>query len=113
MPDDFDNMALVVDWLDARRNENLESLLDCYADDAGLDCRCEGIHLVGRSGLADYWKPRLKGFSAVAFGLEEITPVPEGVMLEYLDHEVKPVKVLFSFNSSGKIALMRCEPASG
>ena len=112
MPDDFDNMAVVVDWLDARRSENLESLLDCYADDAGLDCRCEGIYLSGRNGLAAYWKPRLKGLSATAFGLEEITPVPEGVMLEYLDHETRPVKVVFCFNSRGKIALMRCEPAS-
>lgn len=112
MPDDFDNLAVVVDWLDARRNENLELLLDCYADDASLDCRCEGIHLIGRSGLATYWKPRLKGFSPGAFGLEEITPVAEGVMLEYLNHEGKPVKVLFSFNSSGKIVQMRCEPAS-
>lgn len=110
MPDDFDNMAVVVDWLDACRNENLESLLDCYADDAGLDC--EGIHLVGRSGLAAYWKPRLKGFSAAAFGLEEITPTADGVMLEYINHEGKPVKVVFTFNSSGKIAQMRCEPAS-
>lgn len=112
MPDDFDNMAVVVDWLDACRNENLELLLDCYADDAGLDCRCEGIHLTGRSGLAAYWKPRLKGFSAAAFGLEEITPVGEGVMLEYLDHEARPVNVVFTFNSSGKISQMRCEPAS-
>ena len=112
VPDDFDNMAVVVDWLDACRNENLDQLLDCYADDASLDCRCEGIHLVGRSGLAAYWKPRLKGTSAAAFGLEEITPVVDGVMLEYLNYETMPVKVIFTFNSSGKIAQMRCEPAS-
>jgi hypothetical protein len=112
LPDDFDNMAVVVDWLDACRNENLELLLDCFADDAGLDCACEGINVTGRAALASYWAPRLKGFSPSAFGLEEITPTAEGVALHYLNHEGKPVKVAFTFNSSGKIAQLRCEPAS-
>ena len=112
MPDDFDSMAVVVDWLDACRNEDLELLLDCFADDASLDCSCEDINVAGRAGLAAHWKPRLKGFSPAAFGLEEITPVAEGVMLDYLNHEGTPVKVVFTFNSIGKIAHMRCEPAS-
>jgi len=112
LPDDFDIMAVVVDWLDACRNQNLELLLDCFADDAGLDCGCEGINVVGRIGLAAYWKPRLKGFSPAAFGLEEITPTADGVGLDYLNHEGKPVKVVFTFNASGKIARMRCEPIS-
>jgi hypothetical protein len=113
LPDDFDNMAVVVDWLDACRNVNLELLLDCFADDASLDCGCESIHIVGRAGLDAYWRPRLRSFSPKAFGLEEITPVAEGVMLDYLNHEGKPVEVVFSFNSKGKIARMRCDPASG
>lgn len=105
-------MAVVVDWLDACRNENLQLLLDCFADDAVLDCGCEGIDVQGRAALAAYWKPRLKGFSPGAFGLEEITPVAEGVMVDYLNHEGKPVKVVFTFNSNGKIARMRCNPIS-
>jgi hypothetical protein len=112
LPDDFDNMAVVVDWLDACRNENLELLLDCFAEDARLSCSCDGVDVFGRAGLTVYWKQRLKGFSPAAFGLEEITPVAEGVILEYLNHEGKPVKVVFSFNSKGKIAQMCCEPAS-
>jgi hypothetical protein len=112
LPDDFDDMAVVVDWLDACRDENLELLLDCFADDASLDCGCEGINVVGRSGLAAYWKPRLRGFSPAAFGLKEITPTAEGVRLKYLNHEGKPVRVAFTFNAGGKIARMRCEPAS-
>jgi hypothetical protein len=112
LSDDFDNMAVVVDWLDACRNENLESLLDCFAEEADLSCSCDGVDVFGRAGLAAYWKPRLKAFSPGAFGLQEITPVAEGVMLEYLNHEGKPVKVVFTFNGNGKIARMRCEPAS-
>ena len=113
MPDDFDNMGVVVDWLDACRNENLELLLDCFADDAGLDCGCEGIHVFGRAGLDAYWRPRLKSFSPKAFGLEEITPLPDGVMLDYFNHEGKPVRVVFGFDATGKIARMRCDPVSG
>jgi hypothetical protein len=112
LPENFDDMAVVVDWLDACRNENLESLLDCFADDAGLDCRCDSVNVTGRAGLAAYWRPRLRSFSPGAFGLEEITPTAEDVMLEYLNHEGRHVKVVFTFNSSGKIAHMRCDPAS-
>jgi ketosteroid isomerase-like protein len=110
--EDFDNMAVVVDWLDACRTENLDALLDCFADDAGFACRCDGIDAVGRSGLEAYWRPRLSNFSPAAFALEEIKPIAEGVMLEYLNHDGKPVKVVFAFNADGKIASMRCEPAS-
>lgn len=112
MPDDFDCMAVVVDWLDACRNGNLELLLDCFADDANLDCGCDWISVVDRSGLAAYWEPRLKGFSPAAFGIEEITPAAGGVVLDYLNHEGRPVKVVFTFNSEGKIAHLYCAPAS-
>jgi hypothetical protein len=112
VPENFDNMAVVVDWLDACRSENLEMLLDCFAADASLVCRCDGVDVTGRSGFAAYWQPRLKSFSPGAFAIEEITPIPEGVMLDYLNHEGKPVKVVFAFSSEGKIAHMRCEPAS-
>jgi hypothetical protein len=112
VPEGSDNMAVVVDWLDACRNENLELLLDCFADDASLACRCDGIDVIGRSGLAAYWEPRLKSFSPAAFAIEEITPVAEGIMLDYLNHQGRPVKVVFAFDGTGKISQMRCEPAS-
>jgi len=112
LADDFDNMAVVVDWLDGCRNQNLELLLDCYAGDATLDCACEGISIAGRPELAAYWKPRLKGFVPTAFGLEEITPVADGVMLDYLNFEGRPVRIRFTF-AGGKIATMRCERLPG
>src|SRR6187431_1941497 len=42
LADDFDQIALVVDWLDACRNRDLATLLDLYADDATFECRCGG-----------------------------------------------------------------------
>ena len=104
-------MALVVDWLDACRNQDLEALLDCYADEASFECVCENITVTGRAGLAAYWQPRLVGFVPKAFGLEEITPHAGGVLLKYLNFEAKPVRILFTFDPSGRISHARCEPA--
>ena len=106
---DFDGMAVVVDWLDACKSQNLDLLLDACADNAGLECICEGIRTSGRENLAAYWTPKLAGFASAAFGLEEITPVSDGVELDYLNFEGKPVRIHFSFDGQGKIAHMRCE----
>jgi hypothetical protein len=108
---DFDAVALVVDWLDACRNCDLATLLDLYADNATLECRCgEAKISEGRAGLESYWKPRLDTLAATAFGLEEITPTTDGVVLDYLSHEGKPVRVAFSFTRNGKIQATYCLP---
>jgi ketosteroid isomerase-like protein len=109
--DDFDKMAAVVDWLDACRGRNLDTLLDFYAEDAGLDCACEHADISGRLALAAYWRPKLSGASVGAFALEEITPHGEGVALDCLNFESKPVRIVFGFDRHGKISHMRCEPA--
>jgi hypothetical protein len=108
---DFDGMAVVVDWLDACRNENLEQLLDAYAPDARLECACEGVSIRGHDALAAYWGPKLAGFAPAAFGIEEITPDGDGVSLDYLNFQGKPVRMHFAFDTGGKILRMRCEPA--
>ena len=73
LTDDFDQIALVVDWLDACRNRDLATLLDLYADDATLECRCgEAKVSEGRAELESYWRPRLDARAPTAFGLEEI-----------------------------------------
>jgi hypothetical protein len=109
--DDFDKMAAVVDWLDACRSKNLDALLDFYADNAILECACEGATISGHSGLAAYWRPKLSGASPDAFGLQEITPHGEGVALDYLSYDGKPVRIIFGFNVQGKMSHMSCQPA--
>ena len=110
---DFDQIALVVDWLDACRNRDLAKLLDLYADDATLDCQCgEAKISEGRAGLESYWKPRLDTLAPTAFGLEEIMPTTDGVVLDYLSHEGKPVRAAFSFTGDGKIRATHCLPAA-
>ena len=113
LTDDFDRIALVVDWLDACRNRDLAMLLDLYADNATLECRCgEAGISQGRAGLESYWKPRLRTLAPRAFGLEEIMPTADGVVLDYLSHEGKPVRVAFSFTRDGKIRGTHCFPAA-
>jgi ketosteroid isomerase-like protein len=110
---DFDGMAVVVDWLDACRTQNLEQLLDAYAADARLECACDGVSIGGRAALAAYWQPKLASFAPAAFGIEEIVPDGDGVLLDYLNFEGKRVRIRFAFDAAGKIALTRCGPAPG
>ncbi|WP_249144900.1 MULTISPECIES: nuclear transport factor 2 family protein [unclassified Bradyrhizobium] len=108
---DIDQVAVVVDWLDACRRQELGPLLDLYASEASLECDCDGANIyAGRAALESYWRPRLQAFSPNAFGLEEITPAADGVMLDYLNSEGKPVRIVFTFDASGKILQTRCAP---
>jgi hypothetical protein len=66
----------------------------------------------GRSELAGYWGPKLANVSPDAFGLEEITPRPDGVVLDYLSFEGRAVQILFVFDAQGKISYMHCAPPS-
>lgn len=112
LADDFDQVALVVDWLDACRNRDLAALLDLYADDARLACRCgEAKVSEGRAELESYWRPRLDAVVPTAFGLEEITPSAESVVLDYLSYDGKPVRIVFTFSRDGKILRTDCAPA--
>jgi SnoaL-like domain len=112
LADNFDKMGIVVDWLDCCRNRDLDALLDLYADDAALECACEDTRIKGRAALADYWRPKLSGVSSDAFGLEEIRPDGDGVVLDYLSFEGSPVRIVFAFDAQGKISFMRCAPGS-
>jgi hypothetical protein len=113
LPNDFDQIAVVVDWLDACRRRDLEALLDLYAAEARLECQCDGtIVSEGRARLASYWGPRLDSFVPNAFGLEEIQPTPDGVQLDYMSHQGLPVRMMFSFTAKGQILRTSCAPVA-
>jgi hypothetical protein len=105
-------MGLVVDWVDACRKGDLASLLELYADDARLECSCFGTtRYRGRGEIETYWQSRLGAFSSAGFGLEEITPVPPGIDLEYSVAGALRIRVSFRFCAEGKIDSTLCEPA--
>ena len=109
---DFDQMGIVVDWLDACRKGDLRSLIELYADDASLECQCGGTHLYrGRSELEAYWGSRLGALSSVGFGLEDISPAPQGVELEYSIARSLRIRASFGFSADGKISRTICAPA--
>ena len=109
---DFDQIGLIVDWLDACRKGDLGALLDLYADDAQVECGCDGTRLYrGRDEIGTYWKPKLYVFSSAGFGLEEIAPTASGVELEYSIAGALRVHAQFRFSAEGKINRTRCEPA--
>lgn len=109
---DFDQMGLVVDWVDACRKGDLAMLLDLYAEDAELKCTCNGTRLYrGRRELESYWGPKLGAFASAGFGLEEIHPAQNGVDLEYSVAGALRVRMSFLFSAEGKIHSALCEPA--
>lgn len=110
--DDFDPIAAVVDWLDACRRRDLAALIGLYADYASLECACESIEIHGHGALEAYWGPRLAAFVPTAFGIEEIAPAEDGVVLDYSSFEGKPVRIVFSFAPDGKIRQTRCGPTA-
>jgi hypothetical protein len=78
----FDPMAAVVDWLDAYRSGDLESILGLYSDIATIDCGCGGATTInGRDALRAYWEQRLR--DSPAADLDDLQPARDGVAVTY------------------------------
>jgi hypothetical protein len=108
----FDPMAAAVDWLDAYRDGDLETILAMYADDAVVHCGCGGMKTIaGREGLRAYWIDRLKTYPAS--GLANLQPTRDGAMISYGVAARGVVSATLAFDASGKIAELTCGPASG
>jgi hypothetical protein len=109
--DESDPVATVVDWLDACRNRRISALLDLYDEAATLECACDGQQsLTGRAALEAYWRPRLAAPSPGSFAMDDVVADAEGVILDYQNHDGRPVRIHFRFNQTGKIMHTRCRP---
>jgi len=106
--EEFDPLAVAIDWLDACRWRDLDRLLDLYDERATLECDCEGVVLTGRQSLSAYWQPKLESKQPAAFALGDVTPTGDGVQVDYQNCEGKPVRIHFRFTPSGKIAHTSC-----
>jgi ketosteroid isomerase-like protein len=108
--DEGDPVATVVDWLDACRNRRICALLELYDEAATLECACDGQQsLSGRAALEAYWRPRLAAASSPeSFAMDDVAADAEGVMLDYRNHDGKPVRIHFRFSQTGKILHTRC-----
>ena len=108
--DEFDPLAVAVDWLDCCRLGDLGALVDMYDERATLECGCDGMTLIGQSSIEAYWAPKLAMASAGAFAMDDLILTSDGVCLDYRNYEGDPVRLLFRFTSSGKILHTECCP---
>src|SRR3981189_2761247 len=69
--DAFDAVGIVVDWIDACKQQRLDVLLDPYDDAATIECR-EGGTFRGRSAMEWYWRSKLAGPAALAFEIDAL-----------------------------------------
>ena len=104
----LDPMAVMVDWLDAYRSRDLETILLLYADDAIIECGCGGgTTLSGRHAVRAYWQQRLIDFPVSE--LDNLQPANDGTAITYLC-KGSPVRGDFKFNTAGQITFQNCGP---
>ena len=108
--DEFDPIAIAVDWLDAGKLGDLDGLLDLHDERATLECACEGVTLTGREALSAYWVSKLNSPEEDALTLADMILTDSGVRVDYQNHEGAPVRIHFRFTPSGKIAHASCGP---
>lgn len=107
-PDNFDPLAVVVDWLDACRLAKLDELLDLYDERATLECNCEQVSLTGREAIAAYWAPKLERRIRSTFTLDDMILTDSGVLVDYRGYDGKAIRIHFHFSHSGKILHTSC-----
>jgi hypothetical protein len=109
----FDPIAIVVDWLDAYRAGEVESVLGFYDEATTLDCACGGAKtIMGKTAVAEYWRLRLADPQYRAAEIEDIAMgADDSAVLDYATPK-GPVKIVFEFNENGKIIYSRCAPVT-
>jgi hypothetical protein len=104
----FDAMAAAVDWLDAYRAGDIDLILSMYAEDAVVECGCDGLVMVGKQGLRAYWQRRLREYPASK--LDDLWPSEDGATISYKSR-TGLVGATLEFNADGRIARLRCRPS--
>src|SRR5258708_6988111 len=108
----FDPVAVVVDWLDACKGGRLHELLELYDAAATIECACTNETHRGRPALEAYWQSRLAAPRPGAFGIDDLLPDGETVLLDFRSHDGNPVRMRFRFNQAGRIVHTSCRPQS-
>ena len=111
LPEDFDRIAVVVDWLDACRTRDLDALLDLYAADASMECKCDSVTFIA---AGPNWMPTGgPGWTARSrspLASKKSRPRSTASCSTIAVMKGKPVRIHFSFDKFGKIVQTRCGP---
>ena len=103
----FDPMAATVDWLDAYRAGDIESILEMHAEDAVIHCACCGVKIItGREALRAYRVDRLRKFPAGT--LDDLNPSRDGTITSYVTC-IGVVNAHLTFDAAGRIRELNCD----
>ena len=105
----FDPMATVVDWLDAYRSGDLESILGLYSDIATIEYGCGATTINGREALRAYWEQRLRDYPAA--DLDDLQSAQDAVAVTY-HCRGSNVRADFEFDAAGQIFFQKCGPSN-
>lgn len=106
----FDPMAVIVDWLDAYRSSDLETIVGLYSDGATIECACGGVATIsGRNALQAYWEQRFK--NSPASELDNLQPARDGTAITYLSNG-HLIRADFEFDAAGEIAFQHSGPVN-
>jgi ketosteroid isomerase-like protein len=108
----FDPLIVVIDWLDACRNKDINQLMSLYAPSAALHCDCTARSYKGRGAIETYWQPRITASVASAFQIHALDDEGDAISLAYTSFEGKLVSMRFWFNQEGQINHSLCAPKS-
>ncbi|WP_223970395.1 nuclear transport factor 2 family protein [Bradyrhizobium sp. RD5-C2] len=105
----FDPMATAVDWLDAYRAGDVETILDMFADDAVICCDCGGTKvLMGRKALHAYWVDRLR--RDPAFEMDDLQPSSNEIRISCFTGSGL-VNAVLTLSGVGQIRKLSCGPS--
>jgi hypothetical protein len=110
----IDPVIQVRRWMGTAKAKDLNGLIDFYSDEATLECACAGATIyAGLSAIGEYWAPKLRMASPLAFSLVKATRDDARVVSDYLSYEAKPVRISMTFDATGKITRSECAPHVG
>jgi hypothetical protein len=102
----LDAMAIAIDWLDAYRSGDVDAILELFADDASIECRCGGFKSInGREALKAYLVQYIRQYPATE--LDDLQPACEGAVIAYISPS-GTVRTTLIINARGKIHWLIC-----
>ncbi|WP_143278316.1 nuclear transport factor 2 family protein [Bradyrhizobium sp. UFLA03-84] len=109
-----DPMATAIDWLDAYRARDLDTLMSLFGDEAILECTwCVSETIVGKEPLRAFWPERFSDCGA-SIEVHDIMPEHDGASISYVARNELMMATL-KLAPDGKIAFMRwgrpCAPS--
>ncbi len=101
-----DPMAAAIDWLDAYRSRDLDTLMSLFGDEAILECTCcVSETVVGKEPLRAFWPERFKDCGA-SIEVHDLVPESDGASISYIARD-ELVMATLKLAPDGKIAFMR------